>query len=626
MNRITTTSLATIILLVLITPSLAAESAGPLDGVRCEHPRLLFTIADQKRIEELAKTDALLARLIEQNLVNATKMLDEPPIRYHIPDGKRLLGQSRRCIERVASMAMAYRLSGERKYAEGAIKEMLTAAKFKDWNPSHFLDTAEMATALAIGYDWLYDVIEPEDKTTIRRAIAELGLKPGMKCYEGDRWGWWTKRDNNWNQVCNGGMLLGSLAICEHEKKLANESFAHALKSIPPGISVYGPDGAYPEGPVYWTYGTIYTALTVMALETATGADGGIPETPGMDRTGAFRIHTIGPTGLYFNYADCKSTSQPQASMFALSKVCDRPLWAWWHRQELAGDVPLEGELKPKRLSRFFPFEIAWYDPRGEEPTGDELPLAALFKGRQDVVTMRTAWNDPEAVYVGFKGGDNRTNHGHLDIGSFVLDAGGVRWALDLGGDNYNMPGYFGGRRWEYYRLLNQSHNTLVIDGKKQNTKAKAKVVSFETKEGRTTAFVDMSDAYKDQAKSSLRGIELFRTGMVRIRDEIEKPVGEVRWGMVTAADIKVSGNKAVLSQDGKALHAKVVSPPGAKFEIVSTKPPTDRENQNNGTRMLAVKAKAQGEKKLVIEVFLEKMPIFESQETPTLKPLGEWE
>ena len=31
---------------------------------------------------------------------------------------------------------------------------MLTAARFEDWNPSHFLDVAEMTFALAIGYDW----------------------------------------------------------------------------------------------------------------------------------------------------------------------------------------------------------------------------------------------------------------------------------------------------------------------------------------------------------------------------------------------------------------------------------------------------------------------------------------
>ena len=163
--------------------------ANPTATLRPRHPRLLFTVEDQARIEELAKTDALLARLIEQNTVNAAAMLKTPSVRYEIPDGIRLLSQSRKCIERVVSMAMAHRLTGERRFVDGAVKEMLIASKFKDWNPSHFLDTAEMTTALAIGYDWLYDEMKPADRQTIREAIVRLGLTPGMKCYRNK--GWW---------------------------------------------------------------------------------------------------------------------------------------------------------------------------------------------------------------------------------------------------------------------------------------------------------------------------------------------------------------------------------------------------------------------------------------------------
>ena len=77
---------------------------------------------------------------------------------------------------------------------------------------------------------------------------------------------------------------------------------------------------------------------------------------------------------------------------------------------------------------------------------------------------MRSAWDDPNAVSVDFKAGDNKANHSHLDLGSFIVDALGVRWACDLGADDYNMPGYFGGKRWTYYRLRAEGHNTLVIN------------------------------------------------------------------------------------------------------------------------------------------------------------------
>ena len=200
--------------------------ADRLATLRAEHPRLLFSVADQQRIQELAKADGLLERLIHQNQINAVDLLRQPSIRYEIPDGKRLLSQCRECIRRVSSMAMAYRLSGDKQLADGAIREMLVAAKFKDWNPSHFLDTAEMTTALAIGYDWLYDVISEQDRKTIRDAIVRHGLQEGLKIYRSR--GWWSQRDNNWNQVCNGGMVLGALAIAEHEPELAERIVSSA--------------------------------------------------------------------------------------------------------------------------------------------------------------------------------------------------------------------------------------------------------------------------------------------------------------------------------------------------------------------------------------------------------------
>ena len=178
------------------------DGVDHLATLRREHPRLLFTADDQQRIEEQGKTDLVLARLIQQNQVNATQMLDAPSITYRIPDGKRLLAQSRQCIRRVMAMAMAHRLTGDTRFADAAIKEMLVAAKFKDWNPSHFLDTAEMTTALAVGYDWLYDVITPADRATIREAIVRLGLDEGLKVYDSKGLkrmvkGWWAIGDNN---------------------------------------------------------------------------------------------------------------------------------------------------------------------------------------------------------------------------------------------------------------------------------------------------------------------------------------------------------------------------------------------------------------------------------------------
>ena len=50
-----------------------------------------------------------------------------------------------------------------REYAAKAKENLLEVCAFKDWNPSHFLDTAEMSHAVGVGYDWLYELPRSAD-------------------------------------------------------------------------------------------------------------------------------------------------------------------------------------------------------------------------------------------------------------------------------------------------------------------------------------------------------------------------------------------------------------------------------------------------------------------------------
>ncbi len=104
--------------------------------------------------------------------------------RWSARAARQMLNASRTALGRITFLAALYRMDGDKRYADRARAEMLAAAGFDDWNPSHFLDVAEMTAAMAIGYDWLFDTLSPDDRATIRDAIIEKGLKPGMEaCY-----------------------------------------------------------------------------------------------------------------------------------------------------------------------------------------------------------------------------------------------------------------------------------------------------------------------------------------------------------------------------------------------------------------------------------------------------------
>ena len=107
-----------------------------------------------------ARTDPLRAALHARIIAAGEFELSAPPLEYKIV-GPRLLAQSMAAINHIVTCGMAYRLTGDVRFAERARRDMLTASAFVDWHPSHFLDVAEMALAVGIGYDWLYPYLQP---------------------------------------------------------------------------------------------------------------------------------------------------------------------------------------------------------------------------------------------------------------------------------------------------------------------------------------------------------------------------------------------------------------------------------------------------------------------------------
>ncbi len=176
------------------------------------HPRLILKNADIDALKKRAESDTVLRRMIAETLSRADASMKKPPL-AHVLIGPRLLSVSRDCLERVYSLGLAWRFTGGEKYARAAEQNLLTVCAFPDWNPSHFLDTAEMSHAVGIGYDWLYPILSADSRGRIRRGLIELGMKPGVDAYTRQNPAWWGKSEFNWNQVCNGGLTVGALAI-----------------------------------------------------------------------------------------------------------------------------------------------------------------------------------------------------------------------------------------------------------------------------------------------------------------------------------------------------------------------------------------------------------------------------
>jgi hypothetical protein len=583
-----------------------------------EHPRLIASASDFDHLRQQLATQPQLSQWHSKLKDRAQRMLTQPPSRYEIPDGLRLLSTSRRVLDRTCTLALLYRLDGDRAWLDRAWQELDAAAHFTNWNPRHFLDTAEMSHAFAIGYDWLYHAWTPDQRATLRTALLDHGLTPALGVYRGKSpYGSWHKTRHNWNQVCNGGIGIGALAIADEAPELCGEILSNAVHSIQLAMAEFAPDGAWNEGPGYWHYATSYNIAFLAALDSALGTDFGLSQLPAFADTGLFPLYLTGPLRRTINYADGGDGAIRAPQMFWLARKFDRPLYAWYERA-LAGPAP---------------YDLLWFDPRGDGPKSMHLPLDKYFRG-VEVATFRGGWEDPDALFLGFKAGDNKANHSHLDLGSFVLDALGKRWALDLGADDYNLPGYFGKQRWDYYRLRAEGHNTLLINpgaAPDQDTKAAARIIHFESSPEQALAVADLSAAYSKQARRVWRGLSLLSRKSVLVQDEVrtDQPA-EVWWSLHTPAETEIhdDGATAMLSQGNVRLLARILTPKNARFTLrdaqpLSSSPQPDGQAKNQGTRKLTIHLSDSTDLRLAVLLtpFRENEPL--PTQTPEVQPLS---
>lgn len=484
------------------------------------HPRILLLKGEEHQIEQSIGSNSIWKKMHETILQECDQMIKLAPVE-RIQIGRRLLSKSREALRRIFHLSYAWRMTGEQKYFDRCEKELLAVSKFYDWNPSHFLDVAEMTMAVSIGYDWLHSNLSTESKKIVLDAIVTKGLYPSLD----PKYNWFLTASHNWNQVCNAGMTYGALAVFEDHPELSKSIIDRALNSISLPMNEYKPDGAYPEGYNYWDYGTSFNVMFLSVIEKALDTDLGLNETPGFLQTGGFLQNMTGVTGDCYNWGDAREGSNLSPAMFWLALKNNDPTLLWVEKKYLMVD-----DYSQFTRDRLLPAIMVWGKDLPLDKVTEPKAMAWKGQGANPVALMRTSWSDPNAIYLGFKVGSPSVNHGHMDIGSFILEADGIRWASDFGMQEYESLeskgiDVFGrtqdAQRWTIFRLTNFVHNTLTIDNQYQQVKGYAKIDKFSDKPDFMYAVSDISSVYEDQLSSAKRGVAIVDKEFVVVSDEL---------------------------------------------------------------------------------------------------------
>jgi hypothetical protein len=580
--------LVSLLLLIMINKGVFAQidyvgNSFQLPG----HPRILLLKGEENTLKKNVSANATWSKVQQAILNESDHLITVAPIQ-RIQIGRRLLDKSREALRRMFFLSYAYRVAGNHKYAQRGEKELLTIAGFSDWNPSHFLDVAEMTMAMAIGYDWLFDQLSPTSRAAIKEAILKKGLEPSLD----SKYNSWLRAEHNWNQVCNAGMTYGAMAIYEDEPVLAKQIINRAADAIVLPMKEYAPDGGYPEGYGYWGYGTSFNVMFLSAVEKLFGKDFGLSRMPGFLQTARFLENMTGTTGKPFNYSDAGANGGLHPTMFWFAAKTKDPSLLWVEKNYLnRGPQQYIGD-------RLLPAIILW---NGVDINKITPPKSTMWvgQGKNPVAVMRTSWTDTNAIYVAMKGGSVSVNHAHMDIGSFVMDADGLRWAMDFGMQDYESLESKGiqlfgrtqdAQRWTVFRYTNLVHNTLTINNQHQKVTGYAPIISSGASPSFMNVMTDLTEIYKDQIAKANRGIAIVNKSYVVVRDEIETLDSSttIRWTMLTPATIKIAGvNKAELTQKGKKLLLLVEGPSNIVMKTWSTDPPNSYDAPNPGTAMV---------------------------------------
>ncbi len=593
----------------LVQPGLTtaqSTEANLLNTLAREHPRMFATAERfaKLRAAYLSATTSKAKTWATSAITSADTILTQAPVAYSQDARGTILDQSRTVKDRMYKLGLAWQMTGDAEYAERAWTELSTVADntlFPDWHPAHFLDTAEMTHACAVGYDWLYQYWTQARRDTIRTAIINKGLNAGLSQYTSNV-GWSKSTGNNWNMVCNGGLIMGALAVGTESEALAENIINRGLNSTRPVWKHFTTDnGAWYEGPGYWGYTAEYGIRMLAALEGVLGSDFGISAATNVSEAGFAPIGALGTSNVIFNFADSSAGGASRGPVFQwMARRYGQPIFDWWENQGSGGAL-----------------DALWWNDSTATLAGSAQPPDMAFHGEagtafipQDMVTMRGKWNDSRATFVGCKGGDMGADHGNLDAGTFVLDALGKRWFHDLGGDNYALPGYFsstpstGTDRWDYYRMRPEGQNTLAINpdaNAGMDLAGIAPLLAYQTEPAGSDSFSihDLTTVYSGMSKV-WRGTRLMGSrNQVLVQDEIQASTGKTVWWFAhytyptTTVTIDPDGTSALMTQGAERMWVKIVSG-GGTFQIkdavpLPTSPNPAGQNANTGYKKLAI-------------------------------------
>jgi hypothetical protein len=499
MRRTAMLGLATVVTLLAVTAPLVVTA---LDGRRTPNPPEVRTVADCPRAPaSVDVTPVHLVADLEHLLVRESRWRDPaiaaadgvlagtiPAVRYPAAgdrrDPLRYLYDEGVALRRLAGvLALAYASSHDPRYLDALAAQTVGAARWPDWNPGHAPDTAQVATAVALGYAWSRDRMTAGERREVTSALVDRLLVP-YTCRTGTALADRRTGIGNQTTVVGTAAVLAGLAVRPDEpawSAAAVDAGASSLRrsAAPDGSGRSLADGPTVEGLMYTTYEAANVALLQATLR-ANRLDPGV--------TGPLQGALPGLHALAEWNERCGRVADPAVQdgwelypwvdrTTALAAMAGSPN-AGQHLLSL-----IDGLQARARLT--VPGAGAWEVPDGiaelllsQVTPGSAAPrhVHALASGGAPDARLYGCATHGE-TYALMTGVPNDVPHAHADVGNVVVKQGEQTVLADLGQRTY---GFRGGPVW---RAGTKAHTTVGVlrpDGSVRQARHGSGAVSVE--------------------------------------------------------------------------------------------------------------------------------------------------
>jgi hypothetical protein len=381
----------------------------------------------------------------------------------------------------------------------------------------------------------------------------------------------------------------------------------------------------------------MYHVILAAALEHLCKSTCGLDEFSGFEASGEYMIEMTSPLGLLFNYSDSEEKRLFEVPLFWFARRFHRPDLIRYELEHLDFHLNAYEQGQNHDDSRFLALALLWRDPSLKTDPHRTLPLNWFGRGVNPVAVFRSGWDDPNALFAGIKGGSPRDPHAQMDAGSFVLEADGVRWAIDLDKQDYHSLESKGiqlwdagqeGDRWKVFRLGSAGHNILRFNGAEQRVEGRADFIRFQATGSMPHGVVNLDSIYQDEVISARRGMAFLHHGCVLVQDEwvAGKDNVKVDWQMLTRAEVIPGNDSLTLLQDGKKMTLKILDPGSVKVEVLDvSEPASPHDAANPGVRQIRIRTSTQAGAGGMFRLLAIPGSHSIAPEIPPLIPLGKW-